>query len=170
MYFSEDLFSVLGSERSDYRWIIIGPAGRGAHGSGTDGYGLEPPVSVLEIVEPEPNREGVSRLQFWFQNCRFRFRFRTGGFLRFRTASFFAVFCDSNGFSRFWFGTAQNRRFRHGFGSKSFEPEPNHGSRIDGFGSVKFSRFQFRTVTDGYGFGFNRRFGKPWTGLPPYIK
>ena len=64
---------------------------RGAHGSGTDGYDLEPPVSVLKIVEPKPNREGVSRL-------RLRFRFRTGGFsvifLRFFTVSnrrFFAV-------------------------------------------------------------------------------
>ena len=42
---------------------------RGAHGSGTAGYGLEPLVPVLEIVEPESNRDGVSR-----------FRFRTGGF------------------------------------------------------------------------------------------
>ena len=82
------------------------------------------------------------------------------------------VFCGSGlisrfsgGFSRFWFETARNRRFWHGFGSKNFEPEPNHGSKIDGFGSDKFSRFQFGTVTDGYGFGFNRRFDKPWAGL-----
>ena len=48
---------------------------RGAHGS-------EPLVPVLEIAEPEPNREGVSRLQLRlrFQNCRFWFRFQTGGF------------------------------------------------------------------------------------------
>ncbi|PWA95472.1 F-box domain, cyclin-like protein [Artemisia annua] len=29
-YFNEDLFSVLGDERPDYRWIIIGPAGSGS--------------------------------------------------------------------------------------------------------------------------------------------
>ncbi|KAK6152249.1 hypothetical protein DH2020_014884 [Rehmannia glutinosa] len=29
-YFKEDLFSVLGNERPDYRWIIIGPAGSGS--------------------------------------------------------------------------------------------------------------------------------------------
>ncbi|KAI4310635.1 hypothetical protein MLD38_035599 [Melastoma candidum] len=30
IYFREDLFSVLGDERPDYRWIIIGPAGSGS--------------------------------------------------------------------------------------------------------------------------------------------
>ncbi|KAK9079244.1 hypothetical protein SSX86_000914 [Deinandra increscens subsp. villosa] len=30
VYFNEDLFSVLGNERPDYRWIIIGPAGSGS--------------------------------------------------------------------------------------------------------------------------------------------
>ena len=40
---------------------------RDAHGSGTGGYGSEPSVPVLEIVEPEPNCEGVSRLLFRFQ-------------------------------------------------------------------------------------------------------
>ncbi|XP_076952896.1 arginine-specific demethylase JMJ22 [Bidens hawaiensis] len=30
VYFNEDLFSVLGDERPDYRWIIIGPAGSGS--------------------------------------------------------------------------------------------------------------------------------------------
>ncbi|WOL03105.1 hypothetical protein Cni_G11825 [Canna indica] len=30
IYFREDLFSVLGKERPDYRWIIIGPAGSGS--------------------------------------------------------------------------------------------------------------------------------------------
>ena len=44
--------------------IIWVPIIRGAHGSGTDGYGSKPPVPVLEIVEPEPNCEGVSRLRF----------------------------------------------------------------------------------------------------------
>ncbi|CAA6662823.1 unnamed protein product [Spirodela intermedia] len=29
-YFREDLFSVLGDERPDYRWIIVGPAGSGS--------------------------------------------------------------------------------------------------------------------------------------------
>jgi hypothetical protein len=29
-YFREDLFSVLGKERPDYRWVIIGPAGSGS--------------------------------------------------------------------------------------------------------------------------------------------
>ncbi|XP_028784919.1 F-box protein At5g06550 [Neltuma alba] len=29
-YFQEDLFSVLGRERPDYRWIIVGPAGSGS--------------------------------------------------------------------------------------------------------------------------------------------
>ena len=86
-------------------------------------------------------------------------------FLRFRTP----VFCGSSlisrfsdDFSRCWFETV---RFRHDFGLKIFEPEPNHGSKIDGFGSDKFSRFRFETVTSGYDFGFNRRFNKPWAGL-----
>lgn len=30
VYFREDLFSVLGKERPDYRWVIIGPAGSGS--------------------------------------------------------------------------------------------------------------------------------------------
>jgi hypothetical protein len=30
VYFREDLFGVLGNERPDYRWIIIGPAGSGS--------------------------------------------------------------------------------------------------------------------------------------------
>lgn len=30
VYFREDLFSVLGNERPDYRWVIIGPAGSGS--------------------------------------------------------------------------------------------------------------------------------------------
>ncbi|WVZ51047.1 hypothetical protein U9M48_002237 [Paspalum notatum var. saurae] len=30
VYFREDLFSVLGEERPDYRWVIIGPAGSGS--------------------------------------------------------------------------------------------------------------------------------------------
>ncbi|XP_071710290.1 arginine-specific demethylase JMJ22 [Rutidosis leptorrhynchoides] len=30
VYFKEDLFSVLGDERPDYRWVIIGPAGSGS--------------------------------------------------------------------------------------------------------------------------------------------
>ena len=30
VYFREDLFSVLGNERPDYRWIIMGPAGSGS--------------------------------------------------------------------------------------------------------------------------------------------
>ncbi|KAJ0480728.1 putative transcription factor & chromatin remodeling &Metalloenzymes JmjC family [Helianthus annuus] len=30
VYFNEDLFNVLGDERPDYRWIIIGPAGSGS--------------------------------------------------------------------------------------------------------------------------------------------
>ncbi|VAI91527.1 unnamed protein product [Triticum turgidum subsp. durum] len=30
VYFQEDLFKVLGEERPDYRWVIIGPAGSGS--------------------------------------------------------------------------------------------------------------------------------------------
>ena len=66
------------------------------HGSGTVGYGLEPPVLVLEIAEPESNREGVSRLRFRFrfQNPGFRFQFRIDGFYGFEPAVF-------NGFLQF---------------------------------------------------------------------
>ena len=119
----------------------------------------EPAVPILEIIEPEPNREGVSRLRFRFQNHRFRFRFRTGDFLAVfhgSEPSIFCEFCGSGLISRFFGGFS---RFRHGFGSKNFEPEPNHGSKIDGFGSDKFSRFRFGTVTNSY--SFNRRFDKP---------
>ena len=105
-------------------------------------------VPVLEIAEPEPNHEGVSR--FRFQNCRFRFRFRNDGF----PAVFFtifngsgrSVFCGSGLVSRFFGGFS---RFEHSFGSKFFEPEPNHSLKINGFGSDKFSRFRFGTVTGG---------------------
>ena len=75
------------------------------------------------------------------------------------------VFCDSGLISRF---SDDFSRFRFGTGgldSRIFEPEPNHGSKINGFSSEKFSRFRFGTVTGGYGFGFNRRFGKPWASL-----
>ena len=30
-YFNEDLFKIIGSERPDYRWIIIGPARSGSN-------------------------------------------------------------------------------------------------------------------------------------------
>ena len=73
------------------------------------------------------------------------------------------VFCGSglvsrfsDAFSQFRFGTVRNRLFRHGFGLKFFEPEPNHGSKIDGFSSDKFSWFRSETIIGGYGFGFNR--------------
>ena len=122
---------------------------RGVHGSRTGGYGSESPVPVLETIEPESNCKGISRL---------RFRFPIGGFPM--------VFYGFHGFEPPVFAVpAWNRWFRHGFGSKNFEPEPNHGSQIDGFGSEKFSRFRFGIVTGGYGFDFNRRFGKPWAGL-----
>ena len=121
------------------------PVGRGAHGSGTGGYGSESPVLVLEIVEPEPNREGVSRLRFRFKNRWFQFRFRTGGFsvvfLRFFTVSnrqFFMVPAWFNDFPAVFRGsgtvlvqkflnmnrttvqksTASIRINSHGFGSK----------------------------------------------------
>ena len=133
--------------------LLYSPPVRGAHGS-------ESPVSVLEIIEPEPNREDVI-LYFAVtvpvpKTVGFSFSSEPAVFRRF--------FCGSDlisrffgGFSRFRFGTIQNRRFRHSFGSKFFEPEPNHGSKIDGFGSDKFSPFRFRTVTADYDFGFNSK-------------
>ena len=45
---------------------------------------------------------------------------------------------------RFRFRKLLNRNRTAGFGSKFFEPEPNHDSKIDGFS-----------------FDFNRRFDKP---------
>ena len=148
----------------------------GAQGSGIGGYDTESLVPILEIVELEPNCEGVSRLRFWFQNRRFRFRFRTDGFpvvfygfSRFWTIGFVAVFCGSGLISRFSDGFLL---FRFGTGcsgtvsvQKILNLNRTTFQKIDGFSSDKLSRFRFRTVTDGYGFGFNRRFGKPWADL-----
>ena len=83
--------------------------------------------------------------------------------LVFHGSSLVSRFSDS--FSWFRFETIRNRWLRHGFGLKIIELEPNHSSKIDGFGSDKFSLFQFGTATSGYGFDFNRWFGKPWGGL-----
>ena len=79
----------------------------------------EQPVPVLEIVEPEPNPEGV-----------FHDYFSGSKTASFGSSSEPAVFYS---FSRFQ--AAGFVRCRPGFGSKFFEHEPNHGSKIDGFGS-----------------------------------
>ena len=122
---------------------------RGAHGSGTDGYGSEPSVPVLKIVEPEPNRECVSRLRSRFQNRRFRFQFRTAGFLRLRLD--FTVF---RRFLRFRFETAWNRQSRT--------------VSVRNFLNLNRTTVQKLTVSvrvNSHGFGFNRRFDKPWASL-----
>ncbi|XP_042012709.1 F-box protein At5g06550-like isoform X2 [Salvia splendens] len=84
-YFSEDLFSVLGSERPDYRWIIIGPAGSGssfhidpnstsawnAVVRGSKKWVLFPPDVVPPGVHPSPDGAEVAcpvSIIEWFMN------------------------------------------------------------------------------------------------------
>ncbi|KAH6807509.1 transferring glycosyl group transferase [Perilla frutescens var. frutescens] len=84
-YFSEDLFSVLGRERPDYRWIIIGPAGSGssfhidpnstsawnAVVRGSKKWVLFPPDVVPPGVYPSPDGAEVAcpvSIIEWFMN------------------------------------------------------------------------------------------------------
>ncbi|XP_038697866.1 F-box protein At5g06550 [Tripterygium wilfordii] len=84
-YFREDLFSVLGKERPDYRWIIIGPAGSGssfhidpnstsawnAVVKGSKKWILFPPDVVPPGVHPSPDGVEVAcpvSIIEWFMN------------------------------------------------------------------------------------------------------
>lgn len=85
MYFNEDLFSVLGNERPDYRWIIIGPAGSGSSFhidpnstsawnaviKGSKKWILFPPDVVPPGVHPSPDGAEVASpvsIIEWFMN------------------------------------------------------------------------------------------------------
>lgn len=85
VYFNEDLFSVLGDERPDYRWIIIGSAGSGssfhidpnstsawnAVVNGSKKWVLFPPDVVPPGVHPSPDGAEVAcpvSIIEWFMN------------------------------------------------------------------------------------------------------
>ncbi|XP_057948115.1 arginine-specific demethylase JMJ22 isoform X1 [Malania oleifera] len=85
VYFTEDLFGVLGSERPDYRWIIIGPAGSGSSFhidpnstsawnaviKGSKKWVLFPPDVVPPGVHPSPDGAEVAcpvSIIEWFMN------------------------------------------------------------------------------------------------------
>ncbi|WCJ34135.1 Bifunctional arginine demethylase and lysyl-hydroxylase JMJD6 [Euphorbia peplus] len=85
MYFREDLFSVLGDERPDYRWIIIGPAGSGSSFhidpnstsawnaviKGSKKWVLFPPDVIPPGVHPSPDGAEVAcpvSIIEWFMN------------------------------------------------------------------------------------------------------
>lgn len=85
VYFNEDLFSVLGNERPDYRWIIIGPAGSGSSFHidpnstsawnavirGSKKWVLFPPDVVPPGVHPSPDGAEVAcpvSIIEWFMN------------------------------------------------------------------------------------------------------
>ncbi|KAE8715284.1 F-box protein [Hibiscus syriacus] len=85
VYFREDLFSVLGNERPDYRWIIIGPAGSGSSFHidpnstsawnavirGSKKWVLFPPDVVPPGVHPSPDGAEVAcpvSIIEWFMN------------------------------------------------------------------------------------------------------
>lgn len=85
VYFKEDLFSVLGNERPDYRWIIIGPAGSGSSFhidpnstsawnaviKGSKKWVLFPPEVVPPGVHPSPDGAEVAcpvSIVEWFMN------------------------------------------------------------------------------------------------------
>ncbi|XP_052174512.1 arginine-specific demethylase JMJ22 [Diospyros lotus] len=84
-HFNEDLFSVLGNERPDYRWIIIGPAGSGSSFhidpnstsawnaviKGSKKWVLFPPDVVPPGVHPSPDGAEVAcpvSIIEWFMN------------------------------------------------------------------------------------------------------
>ncbi|KAL3623459.1 Arginine-specific demethylase jmj22 [Castilleja foliolosa] len=84
-YFKEDLFSLLGDDRPDYRWIIIGPAGSGssfhidpnstsawnAVVRGSKKWILFPPEVVPPGVHPSPDGAEVAcpvSIIEWFMN------------------------------------------------------------------------------------------------------
>lgn len=85
IYFREDLFSVLGNERPDYRWIIIGPGGSGSSFhidpnstsawnaviKGSKKWVLFPPEVVPPGVHPSPDGAEVAcpvSIMEWFMN------------------------------------------------------------------------------------------------------
>ncbi|KAG4204607.1 hypothetical protein ERO13_A04G056100v2 [Gossypium hirsutum] len=85
VYFREDLFSVLGNRRPDYRWIIIGPAGSGSSFHidpnstsawnavirGSKKWILFPPDVVPPGVHPSPDGAEVAcpvSVIEWFMN------------------------------------------------------------------------------------------------------
>ncbi|KAJ0266256.1 F-box protein [Hirschfeldia incana] len=85
VYFKEDLFSVLGRERPDYRWIIIGPSGSGSSFhidpnstsawnaviTGSKKWVLFPPDVVPPGVHPSPDGAEVAcpvSIMEWFMN------------------------------------------------------------------------------------------------------
>ncbi|OMO51919.1 hypothetical protein CCACVL1_29495 [Corchorus capsularis] len=85
VYFREDLFNVLGNERPDYRWIIIGPAGSGSSFHidpnstsawnavirGSKKWILFPPDVVPPGVHPSPDGAEVAcpvSIMEWFMN------------------------------------------------------------------------------------------------------
>ncbi|CAL9115102.1 unnamed protein product [Musa textilis] len=84
-YFREDLFAVLGKERPDYRWIIIGPAGSGSSFhvdpnstsawnaviKGSKKWVMFPPEAVPPGVHPSPDGAEVAcpvSIMEWFMN------------------------------------------------------------------------------------------------------
>ncbi|KAH7512292.1 arginine-specific demethylase JMJ22 [Ziziphus jujuba] len=85
VYFREDLFSLLGNERPDYRWIIIGPAGSGSSFhidpnstsawnaviKGSKKWVLFPPDVIPPGVHPSPDGAEVAcpvSIIEWFMN------------------------------------------------------------------------------------------------------
>ncbi|VVB13461.1 unnamed protein product [Arabis nemorensis] len=85
VYFREDLFGVLGKERPDYRWIIIGPSGSGSSFhidpnstsawnaviTGSKKWVLFPPDVVPPGVHPSPDGAEVAcpvSIMEWFMN------------------------------------------------------------------------------------------------------
>lgn len=85
LYFNEDLFSVLGDERPDYRWVVIGPAGSGSSFHidpnstsawnavirGSKKWVLFPPDVVPPGVHPSPDGAEVAcpvSIIEWFMN------------------------------------------------------------------------------------------------------
>lgn len=85
LYFREDLFSVLGNERPDYRWVIIGPAGSGSSFhidpnstsawnaviKGSKKWILFPPDVIPPGVYPSPDGAEVAcpvSIMEWFMN------------------------------------------------------------------------------------------------------
>jgi hypothetical protein len=85
VYFREDLFDVLGNERPDYRWIIMGPAGSGSSFhvdpnstsawnaviKGSKKWVLFPPDVIPPGVHPSPDGAEVASpvsIIEWFMN------------------------------------------------------------------------------------------------------
>ncbi|GAV63901.1 PPR domain-containing protein/PPR_2 domain-containing protein/Cupin_8 domain-containing protein/DYW_deaminase domain-containing protein, partial [Cephalotus follicularis] len=85
VYFKEDLFNVLGNERPDYRWIIIGPSGSGSSFhidpnstsawnaviKGSKKWVMFPPDVIPPGVHPSPDGAEVAcpvSIIEWFMN------------------------------------------------------------------------------------------------------